>query len=121
VAPVHPTHKEDGGDTTVEGLAESSVDDAQANAGVFGFKCNPLPQPELPKMYQSCFPPRPTPPKNPPPPPPPPVESHVSELPVEIAQLDVQQPPLTQGAQSKDPNAVIVMSKGPQCSYIHEQ
>jgi hypothetical protein len=62
------------------------------------------------KMYPLCFP-RPTPPKNPPHPTPPPVESHVSEVPVEIAQLDKLQPPLTQGAQSK----------GPQCSYSHEQ
>ena len=66
VAPVHPIHEEDGGDTTVEELlaettAESSVNDA----------------------------------------------NHASDHELEIDQLDELQPPLTQGAQSKDPNPVI--------------
>ena len=73
VAPVHPTHEEDGGDTTEEELladttAESSVKDA----------------------------------------------NHASDDEPEIDQLstDELQPPLTQGAQNKDPNPVIDTEDG---------
>jgi hypothetical protein len=71
VAPVYPTHEEDGGDTMAEELlaettAENSVKDA----------------------------------------------SHASDHELKVDQLDQLQPPLTQGAQSKGPNAVIDIEDG---------
>jgi hypothetical protein len=75
VAPVHPTHEEDVGDTTEEEEEEELLADTTAESSVKD-------------------------------------TTHTSDHELEVDQLDELQPPLTQVAQIKDPNAVIDIKDG---------